>query len=428
MRPTEGWEKVLQFISSTGGCFAEIYADSCSRTEFTFASKNSRVRSFVTGGTQLVVQSESGPQTFLSNINHPPSFLNWLKGEDFSISRQALELDEKDQLSLSEKNKILDQAFRKTLLDQPDIKTFRATYVEEVKSFLFASADQPIKTGKESNGLLLFDFDAGNGIKQKAFQVKKGRTELSALFADLEHPWLPRFNLEKALQEPWPAPKGNLPVVWSAAALSKLLLCLIRYLVFHSRELEAQKFLEQQFTGFRFQLIDNWKEENRVDAEGNKREATLLVDGDKVPYLLNHQTAGFSRRKTHRDYPVTAPWEPALFGIERAQSLLSQLTHGISIHDIDILNFDPRAGLIQFRTREASLIHQGIEGEHIESFSMELPIIHLFKTFQLFSEHSSPHPLSWHQGSQELFVETTVPDALSPDLNIPGSVPSSHYW
>ncbi|NBT58526.1 hypothetical protein EBT16_07055, partial [bacterium] len=231
-----------------------------------------------------------------------------------------------------------------------------------------------------------------------------------------------------ALQQPWPAPKGKIGILWSPSCVAKLLLHFTQTFELLSRTQESFELLRSSFPQLSFQVIDNWKQQNRVDVEGRPRRETLLIDGSSPAVIFNEQVPGFSRRSSSRDFPITAPWEPALFGRERDSNVFAQLGNGISIRELEVIAFKVNSGLITLRITEAALVHQGIEGEFIEPVTWELPLLDLLSSFKLFSDSSAPHPLTWAQRGQNLFVEVTSSAALSPALEFPGTVPLAHYW
>lgn len=419
MLNTNGWNKVFEVAKTLGADSCELYGDLRTQNHISFEMKHSRARSFETGGLQLVLQTASGPKTFLSSIPDPEHFIEMLLGKKPSLPPTLSQSSDQKSSQCFEKHRFLDGACRRTLLEHTDLKSFFANYTEETKHFLFANDQGILEFGSETFASLNSSFHFSHGANQKTFTVQKGRTDIPSFLAELEGLWLSKHRVTKALQKPWPAPQGVLPVLWSSSVVAKLMLCFIRQLEFQSTE---------SLPSFSFQIIDNWKQQRSVDVEGQQREPQVLVAGGNSCVSFGPHLRGHARRQTHRHFPVTAPWEPAVFGIERTENPLSQMEKGLAIYEAEIVDFHPASSQIVFRIQEAALVHQGQEGDWIEPvlFSTSLP--QLLGSFRLFSEASQPHPQLLQKGNQQLFVEVTAPSALSPEIEFPGTVPFSHYW
>jgi len=429
MLKIDGWEKVFSKTRSQGAVSSELYVDSCIRTQLNFEAKHSHVRTFETGGSHLLWHGSAGNKSVLSSSTDSGTLLSLLSQEAPFFSSSSPTRAELPWNSHRENHKILEQACRKTLLAQTGIVEFKARYEETLKQFIFATEERGVVQGIETSGCLTAYFTVGNGVKQKTFRVRKGRTDIPSLISALQETWLPHFSLDKALQQPWPAPQGKVPILWSNSCIAQFTLALLWILEYQTHKMvDNPSAIEHQLGGMCFQIIDNWKHRGNMDVEGRERVATLLIDGGKLVAPLRSTTPGFSRRANHRSYPITAPWEPALFGIERSPHLLKEMDFGVSVHEIEMLSLEPQTGQLTFKIIEASLVHQGLEGEHMESVQMSLSVFDLLRSLRLFSEQNSPEPLSWNQLGQELFVEVTAPQALSVALDLPGSVPLNHYW
>jgi len=422
------WENLFKFPENTPLHSFEFYADSAFQRNFTFEPKASRLRSFEMGGAQLILQSPTGPQTFHSTLLEPSSFSEFFQNHKVSKFPTVFTRSPEPNGKSWARTREIEQACRRLLLDLGNITQFSASYEETTKNFLFANTDTAVQAGEESLAHFNVEFMAHKGEQTRRFKIQRGRTDIESLFSDLEQTLMTREHLEKALQQPWPAPKGKLSVLWSASCVAKLLLHFIQHLELLSRKTDSYEHLKSNFPHLSFQVIDNWKQQNRFDVEGRPRYETLLIDGGKPSILFNEQVPGFSRRNSSREFPITAPWEPALFGKERDSNILSQLGNGLSIHEFEFLGFQVSTGLITLKITEAALVHQGSEGEFIESVIWEMPLLQLLSSFKLFSDSSTPHPLSWSQSGQNLFVEVTASAALSPELEFPGTVPLAHYW
>lgn len=427
LRP-QPWEKVLKVPLSQNGSSFEFYGDSAFQRIFTFEPKTSRSRSFETGGAQLIIQETTGAKTYHSTLLNPEIFSALIEANQSAPFPCSFTRGGESSAKSWDRAKEIEQTCRRILLELGNVQDFKARYEEITKNFLFASSESPLREGQDNLACFTVEFSAKKGEQTRQFRMVRGRTDLESISADLEKAFIHRERLDKALQHPWPSPKGRNNILWSPSSVAKLLLQFIQYLEIQSRDPETFKQLKSRCSPFAFQVIDNWKQGNRIDVEGRPRKETLLVDRDRSFCFFNEEVAGFSRRNSARDFPMTAPWEPALFGLERDSQLKSHLGNGIAVHELNILSFDPDSGIVKLQITEAALVHQGVEGEYIEPTIWELSLLDLLSSFKLFSESSSPHPLIWSRSGQRLFVEVTTPEALSPSLEFPGTVPLSYYW
>jgi hypothetical protein len=422
------WENLFKFPENTPLHSFEFYADSAFQRSFTFEPKASRLRSCETGGAQLILQGPEGPNTFHCTLLDPSRFSEFFHSHRTNSFPNGFTRCMEPTGKSWDRTREIEQACRRLLLDLGNVSDFSARYEEVTKNFLFANTDTSLHEGNESLARFCVEFQAQKGEQTHRFKIQRGRTDVESFISDLEQTLMTREHLEKALQQPWPAPRGKLSVLWSASCVAKLLLHFIQQFEFLSRTQESFELLRGSFPQLSFQVIDNWKQQNRVDVEGRPRSETLLIDGGSPSVIFNEQVSGFSRRNSSRDFPITAPWEPALFGRERDSNIFMQLGDGISIREMDVQAFQASTGLISLKITEAALVHQGVEGEFVEPVTWELPLLDLLSSFKLFSDSSTPHPLTWSQRGQKLFVEVTSSAALSPALEFPGTVPLAHYW
>jgi len=406
----------------------EFFSDSEVRRSFSFEPKTSCLRTFETGGAQLIVPGATGPLTFHSALLNPSAFSKlFFKEEPLSFPDVPFRRTDSAGKAWTKNNEI-EQACRRIILESGNPTEFRATFEESNRTFLFAKSGNEPQEGNEHFASFTAQLTVQKGDLSRKFSIQRGRTDSDSLMADLEEPLITKEYIERALQQPWPAPRGRVSALWSQSSVAKLLLHFLQEIEFASRNSQSFQALESRFPKLSFQVIDNWKPCKRIDVEGQPRRETLLIDGSAELCPFNEQMPGFSRRISAREFPITAPWEPALFGSERDSDLLSKLGNGIFIRNIEILGFQPHTGMVSFQISEATLVHQGVEGEFIESVTVETPLTELLLSFKLFSDSSRPHPLTWSRPGQKLFVEVSTPEALSPFIDFPGSVPSSHYW
>lgn len=422
------WENFLKYPLANDNQSFEFYADSVIQRRFNFEPKASSLRTFETGGAQLILPASSGLKVFHSEHLDPYSFSEFVEVAEIKASSSLFNRRPEGTGKTWNRNRDIEQACRRILLEAGNLTDFQASYEETIRSFLFASSNKGSHQGHETFASFAATFLAHKGDQVRRFTIHRGRTSIDALLNDLEQTLITREYIDRALQHPWPAPQGPVNILWSASSVAKFLLHFFYQLESASGSQESFEGYKQRFPQLAFQVIDNWKQGNRIDVEGRDRKESLIIDGGHVPCLFNEHFSGFSRRSSPRDFPITAPWEPALFGLERDSDILAQLGNGLFVREIEITSFKPISGVISFKIAEASLVHQGVEGELIEPVKIECSLLDLFHTFKLFSDSTKPHPLTWSKSGQNLFVEVSTPEAISPSFEFPGTVPLSHYW
>ena len=430
MLKTEQWQSVLNTSKNLHGDPYEFFAEIGSQHHFVFESKKSRLRTFESGGLQLVISKENRPETLQSSWMDPDSFLQFFQ----ETSVQSPQTEKSNPFQSLRNNadqfKKLEQACRRTLLETPVIQDLKVHYQETKRTYLYGTDRSSLTEGRENFAQIAAHLILKNETSHRTLTFAQGRTDIDSLMLELEKNWFTKKQIEKALSKPWPCPQGKIPVIWSSKVVAQLALYSLYQLEYFSRSFDGFQHYLNQFSGFNFQLLDNWKNTDSVDVEGRPRQETLIFSSQESPRKFDQTLAGFSRRASYKDFPITAPWEPAILGNQRTQNLLGQMENGILVHEIDVLSFDIKTGKALLSIRDAALIHQGLEGENIETSELQISIPELLGSFELFSDHSSPHPLSWglfpaHSG---LFVEMTAPEAFSSTVEIHGTVPKSYYW
>ncbi len=235
----------------------------------------------------------------------------------------------------------------------------------------------------------------------------------------------------------WPAPRGSVPVLWSARAVAKLQMLFLRGFE-GDRVLRGNSFItESDLRDLAFTLEDRPPNAGEaVDHEGSlRRVITLLRDGRPTALACNRKVAeeldvastGHARRQSFENSATVGFWHPHLEGQQKGGSLLSAMDHGISVHDFEILGFDPRSGEVELRLN-AVLVHHGAEGEPLEPVVLGVRLPELMASLKEFEEVRSTTGLAVGKQSQRVFTEVTAGRALSRPLLIPGSVPLHHYW
>ena len=428
MLKKEIWKSIFDNNQISEGSAFDFYADSWTHRSLSFENKKLSLKTSETGGARVLTQKDHVPQSFQSSVLIPELFFAFIDRKDsFPLHFESSGSPKVPPTSPSQ-DIFLEQTFRRLLLEVGTEDLFTASFEEHHKDFIVAHEQNELRQGTESVARFHLNFVLRKGNRTKTFSFQKGTTEIPVLLNELENWSFSKELLEKGLEKPWPAPKGKLALHWSSQSVAKFGACFLKMLEFFSRDPELLSSLAQLCRPLGFQLIENWKSETKIDVEGKVRVPTILVNGKESLTAFNENLPGFARRQTYSHFPITAPWEPAIFGLERSSNLLSQMRDGISIGDVELKNFHIPSGKLDFEIQESVLVHQGVKGEFIEPVTLRVDLIDLLRSFKLFSEKTSPTPLDWNSWGQNLFVEFTAPEALSPQFELPGTVPLTHYW
>lgn len=235
----------------------------------------------------------------------------------------------------------------------------------------------------------------------------------------------------------WPAPRGNVPVLWSARAVAKLQMLFLRAFE-GDRVLRGHSFLtDSDLRDLAFTLEDRPPAAGEAfDHEGSPRRiVTLLRDGRPTALACNRRVAeelevaptGHARRQSFESTATVGFWHPHLEGRNKGANLLPSMDHGISVHDFEVVRFDSTSGEAELRLN-AVLVHHGAEGEALEPIVLRVPLLELMASLREFEEARLTTGLAVGKQSQRVFSEVTAGRALSRPLLIPGSVPLHHYW
>lgn len=291
--------------------------------------------------------------------------------------------------------------------------------------------------GREENA----EFKAEWFVGTIAHQWERARGSLSGLVTEVNSP----LGLGRAVKTSlspltrWPAPRGRVPVLWSARSVAKIQMLFLRAFE-GDRVLDHRSFLNEVCLplDLAFTLEDRPSHSgDEVDHEGSPRKAitffrdgrpTALACNKKLAAQLEVPSTGHARRQSF-DAPSTVGfWHLHLEGKTTRDALLPLMQQGISVREIEVLSYDPGSGEVSLKLSEAYLVHQGAEGEPMEPLLLQLPLTELLQSFSEFEKDRPTTGLTTGKERQKIFTEITVPAALSSPLLLPGSVPANHYW
>lgn len=264
-------------------------------------------------------------------------------------------------------------------------------------------------------------------------------TDCQSLIAQLEQTPVLRNEIAKYQRwsNPWPAPQGELPLLWSSNALAKL--CSKFLQGFEAdRVLQNASFLNH--VGLPLEIPFSIEElpHGSFDCEGTAKRKMVLFDGNKPRALacdiqtanqMNVEPTGHSRRQSMHQPPTIGLWSPQLHGSKIYKDLSQKLEWGLDVGDVEILQFDVLTGDIELELLQVALIHQGQTGEAVEPIRLKTNLIGLFKRLEGFSDKNHNIALAVTKKNQQLITYLTVPThSCTLPLPVPGSVPIENYW
>lgn len=226
----------------------------------------------------------------------------------------------------------------------------------------------------------------------------------------------------------WPVPGGKFPFLWSPHALGNILLPFLR-------NFESDRFLKGDSLltdlsfpqPMRFDLID--RATPAFDHEGTPtKDLCLFSDGKPRGLLCDRATAaelgvnstGHCRRSAFDRNPTVGFWGPELFGHETFENELSTLHNGLLVQHASC---DEDSICVE----ESRLVHHGEIGEWVEPFSLSLDLVEFLRRLCAFSQKKDPVGFTIKKSGSTFFVDSSLPWALSPDIESPGRS-DSVYW
>ena len=330
------------------------------------------------------------------------------------------------------------QSVRGTVL-QPNV---RLTYGRSDFSLRAKSGPERVRGGSVPHFQL--DLVATVRLGETVFRWSRSLTGFSesALLSQLAAERDPLADLRASAEgaDAWPAPKGNLAVLWTPEALAAFLEPLTALI-------EADRFLaggdalpllagRDEGPELAFSIVDEGAppEAGGIDQEGNASGPTTLVDRDGVGALattaalaavLGRPATGHGRRPGGEGASAPVLWRPRLDGRERNATLAATLGNGLVVRRCDVR---VRAGLATVHVIDARLLHGGIAGERIEPFRVRAPYRELLASLRAFGDTRAIVGRRRRKHGHEWITEWQLPEAASLRFPVPGSVPPEHYW
>lgn len=332
-------------------------------------------------------------------------------------------------------------SFSKNLRKDPPIHNLTIEYQDQVKWFEVVHPSGSFGSGREDAATLKAQWQIESAAGILRCEKQCSSASIAYFLETIEKTMRLGTCISKSLerQNPWPAPSGEIPVLWSCDAVSKLMLPLLR--AFEGDLVVANlSFLSHQDLdlGLCFSLDDVADTESLpYDHEGTKRKCLSLLHRGRANAILCDNwiaeqlggvSTGHCRRESFRALPTLGAWRAEIEGNHTSDSILQKMDWGISVGDVEIQQFNPVNTEMIVQLREISLIHHGEEGEAVEPVTLEINLLKLLRSLTLFSSGRTNLGLNVSKHHQQFVVEIMAPEALSEGLAIAGKVPLQHYW
>ena len=297
--------------------------------------------------------------------------------------------------------------------------------------------DRPPARGTEEEARLSADWEIAGA--SEPFTWERGRATHAALLADLGAEDGVSAAIRKSLHSAtlWPAPGGNLPVLWSARVVARLQTLFLQAFE-GDRLLDCASFLAQQPLPLSLAFsIEDQSPHGQHDHEGHARKTTYLLKSGRptalacnrrVAGLLEVEPTGHARRQSY-DSPATLGfWHACVEGENAEDGLLERMEKGLLVQDLEVLAYDPGTGRARLRLSDSRLVHHGQPGEAVEPLELTLAVVELLQSFKRFEKTKRTTGVLVAKNNQSLLTEISAPAALSEGLLLPGSVPPENYW
>jgi len=341
----------------------------------------------------------------------------------------------------SQKTGLLSRLARNTWAYSSEIRNPLFEYRDKIRFFSVVKNDTPLINAVEESASVNVSWTIQQYGNWPIFRGTVCRNSIDALCSDLQNknPFHGMIQRSLDLANPWPAPRGEMPVLWSSLALSKLILKFLR-------SFEGDVVLDNAsfLTNVALPLDLNFSLQDKPDVqklpydnEGSPRRAMVFLHQGKPKGLacdyrtaeqMNVPSTGHCRRESFQNTPTVGFWSPELITKNTTDNLVKGIKGGLSVGDVEVHRHHPSESHISLKLKSLSLIHHGEIGEAVEPVDLEIDLLQLLGTLKTFSTHKEIHGLICDKGRQNFITELATPEALSEALQIPGRVPMSHYW
>lgn len=305
------------------------------------------------------------------------------------------------------------------------------------RSFWVARPGTPLQKGTDSNALLKASWTVASEAPIR-YHFARARHNARDLIQDLASAEGLGHAVKRSLQNAtsWPAPDGEVPVLWSAPCAAKLQALFLK--AFDAeRVLSSRSFLSHLSlpAPFKFALEDVPLSTGHAwDHEGIPvRKMAIFRDGKPTALACTRQAAerlevpptGHAQRGAFDAPTQSSFWHPRVVGNTVQDALLPSMEWGVSVRDLEVLDFDPVSAETTLKLTHCFLVHQGQEGERMEPIVLQTSLLDLLASF---SQFETKERTTGVLGPQSSLVEITSSAILSTPFPLPGKVPLEHYW
>jgi predicted Zn-dependent protease len=434
---------IFHLVREAGFSSCRFYAERTLTTEFEIEDKDNKSRHHESGGLSIELKKEGNQTlfTFRTNQFSTQSVLNLLglpQGETLDKNIPAPTIA--SSLTMGKKLQNLQLLIRRINLENSLTKPISFWFREKKQKYQWAQSPGEIKSGETELGEARFQIESSYKGKPLNFSHHLSSGSLDDLWTQLQS-LLSQIQkrIKLGSSEQWPLPEGPLPVGWSSQSLAKLADCFLRGFE-GDLVLKDFSYLNSLSLPLDYHFSIQEKEpplSQDIDHEGSSRKSILIFDGQKPKGLATDKkvasefsisSTGHSRRESFERPSTISFWHPVMRGNREVDSVLSLMSEGIWVEELDIQDLDLITGTVTLYFSQLNLVHQGAIGESVQPFSWTVSLLELLASLTHFSQDKSTTGLFHTKQKQRILTEYTTPSALSLSINLPGSVPKNHYW
>lgn len=430
--------KVFSAAQKKGYLHVELYAESRQETQITLQGRQQDTRLNAQEGLSLSLSNGASLQHYSTNQIDTDSLLSLVNEEPPSFTESSACMELSDSFLLREKVQKLKTAMKKSGANLDESVAPFLRYQETVRHFEVCQTPDSIETGKEEKAEAHWQFNLHTKESSRAIHDLFARSSIQCFWEDLtESVMVP--DLPKSWFNPWPSPRGPLPVLWKPKAFAQIALPFLRAFE-GDLVLKKMSLLHQLEKGaplhFRVEDLPDLSS-SRIDHEGSARAKTNLFEGgmaktvacDKfVAHHFSIPSTGHARRESFLHPSSIALWSTTLIGNREKKMRVEDFSQGICIDEVQVKEFNPFSGRINLEVTDAYLIHHGEEGEALKPVTLQMSLVELLSSMTEFGEEKNRFGCLIKKQGQDILTEVHVPFAFSPELDYPGEVPPSHYW
>ena len=421
----------------------EVYAETRFHTEVTVRGRLDQTRCLTTGGVAITLFDGWSTRCLSSSDVSTAAILALLTGERrvYSEANETRNLVPAPFADMKEKVALLTASVRAAWAEEEELGSPSARFDGIVRHFEVVDTKGNRSEGCEEEAACSSSFTTQIAGKPASFTHDFSLPSIDRFFDELRtrNRLAERVRRALRIRTPWPAPRGELPVVWSARATAKLCLQFLRAFE-GDLVLRNLSFLNE--TSLPLELAFGLEErapggDGRCDHEGSRLRPgsifrcgrpTALACDNRIAAELSVPTTGHCRRQSFETPSTIGFWSPRLVPSATEPSLLDGLARGLSVHDFDVIRFNPASGEIRLRLSDVFLVHHGEEGEAVAPIEITMELPDLLQRLERFSALEESQGFFIHKGQQRFLTEVTAPASLSRPIAIPGSVPLANYW